>query len=333
MMVAGAGAACALVVMALMASGSIAAQPPQPSQSSSDDSLIDTGTDATPNASESETVNDLNDSSDIDEPRPDTIEDTENIVENLPKLHITDANFMTLKSDPDKLANSTASISGRVYAIVDQSSGNQILTTYRIHHQAIDSDESRAVVMYQQVKRSALIMPDVIVEDCIKIEGTVRGGIGDTNSLGHPIRIPIIDSQNIGEIECIDSAIPAVRTIDSSLTQSYAGVELKVERVQLAEGHLRIKVTANNAEGGDSVFLREKESWAEYQGRPYAEQNDQFLFRPYTLDPILPAETQVSGYLFFEPIVNYSGGPITFRIVIEKVGISESDKSTFILKI
>jgi hypothetical protein len=249
------------------------------------------------------------------------------------QIHFTDDNFALLRQDPDRFANSTVAISGRIHEIVDQSSGNQVLITYRIHNQAIDSDESRAAVMYQQVRRTGTILPDIAVEDCISLEGKVRGGIGDTNSLGAPIRIPIVDSNSVTEIECVDSAMPAFRTVSSNLTQNYGGIELRAERLQFSDGHVRIKIIATNAEGKDTVYIREKETHAEYQGRLYQNLNHLFVFSPHGLDPILPAESQVSGYLFFEPVQDYTGGPITFKIVIEKVGISESEKSTFILKV
>jgi hypothetical protein len=249
------------------------------------------------------------------------------------QIHFTDGNFELLRSEPDKFVNSTIAITGRVHEIIDQSSGNQILITYRIHNQAVDSDESRAAVMYHQVKRSGTILQEIAVDDCISLQGKVRGGIGDTNSLGTPIRIPIIDSSIVTEIECVDSSMPATVTISSNLTQNYAGIELRAERVQLSDGHSRIKIVAANTEGKDTVYVREKESHAEYQGRLYQNLNHLFIFSNYGLDSILPAESQRSGYLFFEPIQDYTGGPITFRIVIEKVGISENEKFTFILKI
>ncbi|HEV8387865.1 MAG TPA: hypothetical protein VGQ03_09610 [Nitrososphaera sp.] len=248
------------------------------------------------------------------------------------QVHFTDDNFELLRSSPNDYVNSTAEISGRVYELVDQSSGGYILITYRIHNQAIDSEESRAVAMFQQVGRTGTIPPDVSVDDCISIQGRVRGGIGDTNSLGQPIEIPIIDLNSVKEVECIDSAMPAVQTISANLSQSYAGVVLTAEKVQISDGHLRIKISAKNIDVGDSVFIREKDSQAEYQGKIYPSLNIP-IFSVYKIDSVVPANSEVTGYLFFEPIEEFTGDPIVFRIVVEKAGIAESEKSTFILKI
>jgi len=95
---------------------------------------------------------------------------------------------------------------------------------------------------------------------------------------------------------------------------------------------LRIKISAQNIEVGDSVFIREKESQAEYQGKIYPSLILP-LFSVYKIDSVVPANSEVSGYLFFEPIEGFTGDPIVFRIVVEKAGIVESEKSTFILKI
>lgn len=333
-LLAGGGAACALALMAVISSGAINSPSqgftpsPLPVASGTDSSLAPSGSEPESNAdTTSEPATDLIDGVTASENENETDEEISQ------QVHFTDSNFALLRSSPDKFVNATVTISGKIYEIVDQSSTGQILITYRIYNQAIDSDESRAVVMYQQAKRTGTVKPDIAIDECISISGKIRGGIGDTNSLGTAIRIPIIDSESVSEIECIDSAMPALQTIDSNLTQSFAGLELKAERVQISDGHLRIKIIATNNEGGDSVFIREKESHAEYQGRLHQSLNHQFLFSAYRLEPALPAESQTSGYLFFEPLQQYTGGPITFKVVVEKVGISESQKSTFILKI
>jgi hypothetical protein len=249
------------------------------------------------------------------------------------QMSFTDGNFLLLRSDPDRFANSTASISGRVYELVDQSSGGYVLMTYRIQNQAIDSDESRAVILFQEARLAKTVPPQVDVEDCIYVEGRVRGGIGDTNSLGQPIRIPIIDTSSVSEIECIDSAMPASVTGGSKLTQSYGGITVTAERAQLSDGHLRVKVTAQNYEGSDTVFIRDRESYAEYLGSEHRSISHLPAFSTYRLDSTLMPESEISGYMFFEPIAEYSGGPIVFKIVVEKVGISENEKTTFILKL
>lgn len=249
------------------------------------------------------------------------------------QISFTDGNFLLLSSDPDRFANSSASISGRVYEVVYQSTGGYVLMTYRIHNQAIDSDESRAVILFQEARLAKAVPPQVDVDDCIYVEGRVRGGIGDTNSLGQPIRIPIIDTSSVSEIECIDSAMPASVTGSSKLTQSYGGITVTAERIQISDGHLRVKVTAQNYEASDTVFIRDRESYAEHLGSEHRSIGHLPLFSTYRLDSTLTPESEISGYMFFEPIPEYSGGPIVFKIVVEKVGISENEKTTFILKL
>lgn len=330
-MLGGGVAAVAVVISVVMASVGI--QLPQDSSPASTLPVASgTGTVSTPSPAEPDATTDSPVESDLGSTEPAPVEQSGDDGSD-PQIHFTDDNFALLRSEPDRFANSTVAITGRIHEVVDQSTGSQILITYRIHNQAIDSDESRAAVMYQQVRRTGTVLPDIIVDDCISLQGQVRGGIGDTNSLGTPIRIPIVDSNSVTEIECVDSAMPALKTISSNLTQNFAGIELKAERLQFSDGHVRIKILAANADGKDTVYIREKESHAEYQGRLYQNLNHLFMYGSYGLDSILPAESQVGGYLFFEPVEDYTGGPITFRIVIEKVGISESEKSTFILKI
>ncbi len=249
------------------------------------------------------------------------------------QVHFTDDNFMLLRSDPEGFANSSASITGKVYEVIDQSSGGYILITFRINNQAIESDESRAAVMFQDVKRVGSLPPSVEVDDCISIEGKVRGAIRETNSFGQTIKIPIIDTSSMQEIECIDSALPALKTLQANLSQTYGGITLVMERIQFADGHLRLKIVAQNVAGGDSVFIREKESLVEYGGNSYRSLSHLPIFGTYKIDSAIPAESETEGYIFFEPVVESAGGQFVFRIVVEKVGISESEKSTFILKV
>jgi hypothetical protein len=245
----------------------------------------------------------------------------------------TDENFEVLRSDPDSYVNSTAAISGKIYEIFDQSTASHILLTFRIHNQAIDSDESRAAVMFQLAKSPKLVFTELEVEDCIAVQGNVRGGLADTNSLGQKIRIPIIDTSELRPIECIDSALPAAVTINSNFSQSYGGITLDVERIQLADGHLRLKISASNSEAGASVYIRDRESHAEYLGKAYESISHLPALVPFKMDSLVPQNSDVSGYLFFEPVEEYSGGTFTFRVVVEKVGISESTKTVFILRV
>ncbi|HKU48656.1 MAG TPA: hypothetical protein VJP79_01780 [Nitrososphaera sp.] len=247
-------------------------------------------------------------------------------------MNFTDSNFGLLFSDPDKYANGTAAISGKVYEIIDESHGSSVIMTLRIHARAVESDDARVMILFQEIKRPGTTPPKFVVDDCMSLQGVIRGGIGDLDSLGRPLTIPVIDASSLQSIECIDSAMPAKITIDSNQTQSYAGVSLELERAQLADGHLRIKIKANNAKAGENVFVREKESVAEYGDRQYHSLSHLPMYGIYRLDSTIPANHELSGYLFFEPIEDYGGDPITFKIVVEKVGISESIKSTFILR-
>ena len=328
-MLIGAGAACALTVAVIVASMNFGA-----SQQEFSNLPAASGSNASPATTDNPATGTTERPTDATDNNPDDtdISGAGDVPESPIQVYFTDDNFELLSANPDDFINSTAEISGRVYELVDQSSSGYFLITYRIYNQAIDSEESRAVAMFQQVRRTGSTPPDVFIDDCILIQGNVRGGIGDSNSLGQPIKIPIIDLNSMKEIECIDSAMPASQTISANLSQSYAGVVLTAEKIQLGDGHLRIKITAQNIDGGDSVIIREKESVADYKGKSYSSLSLP-AFSIYELDPVVPAKSKVTGYLFFEPIEDFAGDPIVFRIVVEKVGIADSEKSTFILRI
>ncbi|MCI0557998.1 MAG: hypothetical protein MN733_05845 [Nitrososphaera sp.] len=250
-----------------------------------------------------------------------------------PMMEFTDDTFDVLSSDPDKYAGSTATISGKVYDALDQSSNSYIIVTFKILSQAIDSDESRAVIMYQEVKRTKTVNPDIEVDDCIAIEGKVRSGISETNSLGQSIRIPLIDASSIADIECIDSAFPSESTIELGVQQSFGGITLAADRVQLAEDHIRIKITAENTGAGDSVFIREKGSFLVYGDGEFQNISHLTAFMNYRINSEIVSGYPTTGYLFFEPIEEYDAGPLIFKIMVEKVEISGNTKSTFIFTI
>ncbi len=242
-------------------------------------------------------------------------------------FEFTDASFNILASDPDKYANHNVTISGKIYEIVDQSSSSIVLLTYRIFGQADESDDSRAVVMYQQAR---LLSSSIEKGDCIAVEGKVRGGFGEVNSFGQDVRVPLIDSTNVAEMECINSALPPIETVEIGETQSLGGISLTAHKAQLAGDHVRIGITARNTDGGDSVFIREKESFLTHGGDMHENINHFLVFGNYRLDSSLVAESEAEGYMFFERIQNYEGGSMVFKIIIEKVGISGNTEYTFI---
>ncbi len=242
-------------------------------------------------------------------------------------FEFTDASFSILASDPDKYANHNVTISGKIYEIVDQSSSSIVLLTYRIFGQADESDDSRAVVMYQ---RARLQTSGIEKGDCIAIEGKVRGGFGEVNSFGENVRVPLVDSANVAEMECVNSALPPQETIEIDVSQSLGGISLTAHKVQLADDHVRIGITAKNTDGGDSVFIRERESFLTYDGDAYRNINHLLVFGNYRLDSKLVAESEAEGYMFFEPIQSYEGGSMVFKIIIEKVGISGNTEYSFI---
>lgn len=242
-------------------------------------------------------------------------------------FRFTDASFSILASEPDKYANHNVTISGKIYEIVDQSSNSIVLLTYRIFGQADESDDSRAVIMYQ---RARLQSSSIEKGDCIAIEGKVRGGFGEVNSLGQEVLVPLIDSTNVAEMECVNSALPPLETVELDVSQSLGGISLTAHRVQLADDHVRIGITAKNVDGGDSVFIREKESFLTHGGITFQNINHLPVFGNYKLDSSLVAESEAEGYMFFEPIQSYEGGSMVFKMIIEKVGISGNTEYTFI---
>jgi hypothetical protein len=264
-------------------------------------------------------------------PTDDDTDDTDDDVPVQPPLpsdfEFTDASFGILASEPDKYANHNITISGKIYEIVDQSSSAVVLLTYRIFGQADESDDSRAVIMYQQAR---LQSSSIEKGDCISLQGKVRGGFAEVNSFGQDVRVPLIDSTNIVEMECVNSALPPLQTLDLDVSQSLGGISLTAHTVQLADDHVRIGITAKNTDGGDSVFIREKESFLTHGGNTYQNINHLLVFGNYRLDSGLVAESEAEGYMFFEPIKSYEGGPMVFKIIIEKVGISENKEYTFI---
>ena len=245
-------------------------------------------------------------------------------------LEFTDRNLELLMSEPDSFSGHFANISGRVYEVVDQSSSDIFIITFKVFTQAIDSDDSRAVVVFQQIRVAGLQNPGIEIEDCLVIEGKVRGGFGVVNSLGNDIRVPLIDASRITKMECIDSALPALKTIELDVPQSLGGITLTAHRVQIAEDHIRIKITAENIEGGDGVYIREKESFATLNGTVHQNISHLPVYGNFRLDSRLSYENPSTGYVFFERLQTSDEGPISFRIIVEKVGISGIAKSTFI---
>jgi hypothetical protein len=242
----------------------------------------------------------------------------------------SDENFGILQASPDNFAGYKVSISGQVYNIVDQSTSDWQVLSLRMFVKAQAADESKAVVILQTHKED----PDskgIALEGCVVIEGTVRGSIGESDALGRTIKVPLIDSSTVSKMECIDSAMPAYATEQVEIVQSLNGIKLTAQRVQFAEDHVRIKIAAENLAGGDGVFIREKESFAEFGGKKYDSTSYLPAYTYYRLDSKLVAEYPSTNYLFFEPAEG--SGPVKFTIVVDELKVSETVRSVFIFTV
>ena len=234
-----------------------------------------------------------------------------------------DGNFAILWSDPDGFAGYKATLSGQIHSIIDQSTAYRGLVTYKVFNMAATADESRFVAAFQGPR---IIEAGPALEDCIAIEGTVRGSTSEQNPLGRTIMVPIIDTSSVREVDCIDSALPAQKSVDAQITQSLNGVTLTATRLQFAGDHVRIKVIAENAGAGDNVFI-EKLAAAQ-DGVSYESMTHLPEYANYRLASKIVAEAPSIGYLFFEPVDQNQ--PVEFTIAVKEVKVSETISSDFI---
>jgi hypothetical protein len=266
-----------------------------------------------------------------EEQAPAEVQETTEPVEIIaPPSEFSDDNFGILQASPGEFAGYNVTISGQIYDIVDQSTSDWQVLSLRMFVKAQVTDEAKAVVILQMPKKDPAA-ESVALEGCVVIEGTVRGSIGDSDALGRSIKVPLIDSSTVKEIECIDSAMPAYATREVEIAQSLNGVKLTAQRVQFAQDHVRIRIAAENLDGGDSVFIREKESFAEYGGEEYGSVSHLPVYAYYRLDSKLVAEYPDTNYLFFEPV--QGSGPVKFTIIVEEVKVSEKTRSVFVFTV
>lgn len=250
-------------------------------------------------------------------------------------------NFDILQASPASYKGKSATLSGQVYNIDYQSSaaGDIVSLRINVHHSKPSEDSDRAVILYQGPTGS---MPSIAAEECISIQGTVRGSTVERSSLGQDIVIPAIDAASINRIECIDSSMPALAggTEQAGDSQTLSGITLTAERVQFAKDHVRIELAVENWSAGSSVFIRE--AYAVQDGVKYADISSQPVFAKYRLDAHLVPETKSTGYLFFESTSTTFGDggrsisqekPISFRIVVEESRISGNTESVFIFTV
>lgn len=248
---------------------------------------------------------------------------------NLPS-QFDDSTFSVLLSDPRRFIGYEAAISGQVYDIF---SDNNNLNIRLLHLASASPDNSRAFVFLQVLNTNIdrASVSSIQVEDCIIVQGLVRNSIADRNSLGQAIRVPMIEASSISKIECIDSVLPAHNTIEIGDTQSQHGLLLTARKVQFGEGHFRIKILAENQDTA-TIFIRDRESLAVQGDNSYQSITHLPVFSEFRLDAKLAPESITEGYLFFEQIGN-EAQPITLRIVIEKVAISETVRSVLIITV
>jgi hypothetical protein len=240
-----------------------------------------------------------------------------------------DSTFGILLSDPKKFIGYEATITGQVYDILRLDNSN--LNFRMVNLASASPDNSRVLVGISSANVARTTVSSIQVEDCIIVQGLVRNSVSDRNSLGRTIQVPMIEGFSVSEIECIDSALPAYETIEMSDSQSRYGLSLRAQKVQFADDHVRIKLTAENRDRS-SMFIRDRDSLAAQGGESYMSTTHLPIFSEYRLDSKLTPESLTEGYLFFERI-NRNDQPLAFRIVVEQVGITETVTTTFIFTI
>jgi hypothetical protein len=144
--------------------------------------------------------------------------------------------------------------------------------------------------------------------------------------LGNSITVPAIDSSNLTEIPCIDSTMPAEKSIQLRTTQSLNGIIVQAEQIQYGNEHTRLQVTVENNAAGSTIYL--KEAYAIQNGTSHSQILSVPKFEVYQIaDAIAPGQT-AAGYIFFDPLD--SRLPASVKVIIETPAIPGSTDSVFI---
>ena len=211
---------------------------------------------------------------------------------------VTNSDFAKINANADNYQDRLGKFSGKITSIDTQKSG----TTITIQLEEYSFDKFMVVILKNQD------IGQYKKDDCVSVEGSIKGKDRDPNELGALLPYPKLNGQKLTKISCLDALYPTFKTLNLNLSKKAGNVAVTVSKVEFAEQHTRVFVIIQNFNTDREVY---------FSGQQIIQDHSQYNLTSKAADEkgisfrILPGIIE-KGYLFFDPVSQHP-----FKISLE----------------
>jgi hypothetical protein len=201
---------------------------------------------------------------------------------------VTNSDFSKIIVNVDNYQNRLGKFSGKITNIDTQGG----LTGITLQLEENSYDKLMFVILNNQDASQ------YVKDDCVGVEGSIKGGDRDPNAFGALLPYPKLNGQKINKISCLDALYPALKTVDLNLSQKVGNVTVTVSKVEFAEKHTRVFITVQNLNTNREVYLSDQpivQGQSGYKSLSNAADEIGIYYK------ILPGITE-KGYKFYNPV-------------------------------
>lgn len=144
--------------------------------------------------------------------------------------------FSTMYSDPEAYENYDVEFTGVVFIEPEQDKDGVYLQVYA----KPENYEQNVIVGYED--------PDFEVEeeDYVQVKGVVQGEMEGENVMGGDLAVPVVYATDLEVVDYATAVAPALDEVEIDETIEQHGVEVYIEKMEIAEKETRVYLTVNN---------------------------------------------------------------------------------------
>lgn len=144
--------------------------------------------------------------------------------------------FDTMYNDPEAYENYDVEFTGVVFIEPEKDEDGVYLQVYS----KPENYEQNIIVGYEDPEF------EVEEEDYVQIEGIIQGEMEGENLMGGDLSVPIVYATDLEVVDYATAVAPAIDEVEIDETIEQHGIEVYVEKMEIAEKETRVYLTVNN---------------------------------------------------------------------------------------
>lgn len=159
--------------------------------------------------------------------------------------YITDDQIDSVYSDPGSYKGKGIKVGGRIFSEPD-SSGDTV--AFQMFADPENSEKNTVVYV------DGGNISDYKSDEYVIVDGVINGAFTGSNALGGSVDALTINAISVTPSDYITAIAPAIKTVESGVSNSQNGVDFIVDKVEFAKNETRVYYTINNNCGANYSF-------------------------------------------------------------------------------